>query len=590
MPKPIALKPETIREIIALANDMTGLFAPPEYIPGCLVNSVADKDEYATDNGWIEAVCGKHNQQRCRWRGQYSGVAVNDYVDVIYFKSFKLFAVLNKGGTGASSFLPLTTKGDLLTYSTVLARLGVGANDTVLTADSTQATGLKWATASTGWPYSNVLTVDPSDPDADYSTITSAIAGASAGDTLLIGNGTYSESITVNKKLYLVGVSREGVIITHNATNGFTTTTADCVIENLTIQNTTGGSAAVAGILVQADVTYRNVLFDFDGITSTVVSSVVGISNSGAYTVILDDCNMLYGDASSSVLIGVYLNHAGAVATIISGSITNTASGGNIYDLYANAGTVNILKTRLGDNGIYTGGTGVYNGNYYYNYTLYRANTQELVYSLKATSVANDIFNIQAASDSDFVATIATLPGGAVLTYNAPLFGDENNLVPNSTSHIAKMVLHNTTDSTDALISNCVSGTNTITLTDNVPGTWAVTDTITIRSQTNTSVIGSRYFVDFEFVSDIETDSGEFIAYFYQNDSGGLVFATVHPYEANAASKRFNFYTQVIGTPFVVPTHPIAITSSRFCVAWQASGTGTLVIAMRLFGEGQTIR
>jgi hypothetical protein len=41
---------------------------------------------------------------------------------------------------------PLTTKGDLYTFSTVDARLGVGANDTVLTADSSTATGLKWAT------------------------------------------------------------------------------------------------------------------------------------------------------------------------------------------------------------------------------------------------------------------------------------------------------------------------------------------------------------------------------------------------------------------------------------------------------------
>ena len=40
---------------------------------------------------------------------------------------------------------PLTTKGDVFTFSTVDARLGVGANNTVLTADSAEATGLKWA-------------------------------------------------------------------------------------------------------------------------------------------------------------------------------------------------------------------------------------------------------------------------------------------------------------------------------------------------------------------------------------------------------------------------------------------------------------
>lgn len=49
---------------------------------------------------------------------------------------------------GGSS--PLTTKGDLYTYSTTDARLAVGTNGYVLTADSTEATGIKWAAPAGG--------------------------------------------------------------------------------------------------------------------------------------------------------------------------------------------------------------------------------------------------------------------------------------------------------------------------------------------------------------------------------------------------------------------------------------------------------
>ena len=50
-----------------------------------------------------------------------------------------------QGAAGASGTAPLTTKGDLLGYSTAAARVAVGTNGQVLTADSTAATGVAWA-------------------------------------------------------------------------------------------------------------------------------------------------------------------------------------------------------------------------------------------------------------------------------------------------------------------------------------------------------------------------------------------------------------------------------------------------------------
>ena len=67
---------------------------------------------------------------------------------ILYFTSASAAIFYDYIQAGAVS--PLTTKGDLYTFSTSDARLGVGANGTTLVADSAEATGLKWATPAGG--------------------------------------------------------------------------------------------------------------------------------------------------------------------------------------------------------------------------------------------------------------------------------------------------------------------------------------------------------------------------------------------------------------------------------------------------------
>lgn len=67
---------------------------------------------------------------------------------ILYFTSASAAIFYDYIQVGAVS--PLTTKGDLYTYSTSDTRLGVGANGTFLSADSAEATGLKWATPASG--------------------------------------------------------------------------------------------------------------------------------------------------------------------------------------------------------------------------------------------------------------------------------------------------------------------------------------------------------------------------------------------------------------------------------------------------------
>ncbi len=96
---------------------------------------------------------------------------------------------------------PLTTKGDLFTFDTADARLGVGTNGQVLEADSLEATGLKWATPSTGGTLKSLI-----ESYIPYSTQT----------VIFIGLNDQNEGHLINSANWVTGLNRNFTVVDGN--------------------------------------------------------------------------------------------------------------------------------------------------------------------------------------------------------------------------------------------------------------------------------------------------------------------------------------------------------------------------------------
>ena len=191
---------------------------------------------------------------------------------------------------------------------------------------------------------------------------------------------------------------------------------------------------------------------------------------------------------------------------------------------------------------------------------------------------SNDIFRCDSpGGDSSFVGTIATLPGGSTLTYNVGS-GNEGAMVPSSTSHLGKMRLYNTTRGTNALISNCVTGTSTLTLTATVPAGWQVGDTITIASQT---VSGDFKWVDIELTDATLLNKSAISVLFTHIASTAGYKSLVHPTETMAEAKRVPNTTQASGIQHEVTIPILKINSNLFSLAWNGSPTA---VVLRVLG------
>lgn len=258
------------------------------------------------------------------------------------------------GGTGQTTanpafnaLSPLTTKGDVLSYSTVNARVPIGTDGQVLTADSTQALGLKWAAAGgTGTVTSVALSVPASSifsvtgsPVTTSGTLAIATAGTAGGIPYFSSTSALSSTGAGTAQQWILS-GGTGIPTMSN-----TTTTGKFV----------DGSADEIQMRVQGHSTQTSVIFDVeksDGtallqttntagtfikgtttndsasaggvgeLISSVVSSATNFPGSGSYGD-LTSISLTAGDWDVSVLIVAQAN--GATVTSFDAGISSTS-------------------------------------------------------------------------------------------------------------------------------------------------------------------------------------------------------------------------------------------------------------------------
>ena len=283
------------------------------------------------------------NTESVTWRNATDSGDLSLHVvgNQLYFAGFPV-----GGGGGAS---PLTTKGDIYTYSTTDTRLPVGLNGLVLTADSSTPTGLSWAAGGgggggsvVGFSFTNAHgiagTVTTPTTTPNLTLTLGAITPTSIAATGVLSasnfsgsfSGTSTNTNTGDQTITLTGD------VTGSGTGSFATTLA------LTVPVAKGGTGqttanAAFNALAPSQATHAGEVLITDGANTSWAAfpgagSVTSVSATGSNGVTASVATPTTTPSISIGLGAITPTSVAASGTVTGSNITGTATGSNTGD------------------------------------------------------------------------------------------------------------------------------------------------------------------------------------------------------------------------------------------------------------------